>query len=92
MAGQVPGSSSSSSAASGRPTPLSGDAGTTADAMAAMTEQIIHEALEKLRREHVARLWESLPDEMSERLPQVCRQAVEAQLWGRVRVALARTP
>ena len=52
---------------------------------AAMTERIIEEALERCRSR-------AIEDETASRLMSLCRDAVEAALWARVRLALAGRP
>lgn len=63
---------------------------TTDTPMRAMTQRLVRESLAELRREAALRDWDGMDEYMSTRLPKLCRDAAQAQLWGRVRLALRR--
>ena len=58
--------------------------------LAAMDADIVARSLAALREEAQRRDWEAMEQVMAERLPRLCRDAVEAALWGRVRLRLLR--
>jgi hypothetical protein len=55
---------------------------TTSDALRALDARIVEQALREAREREAIRAWEHLPDEMHERLPGVCADAVAVRPSG----------